>query len=57
MKIKKKSVEERQLNEKRERRGHSSTRGARLSSLGGAGGGASYTGRLSPGVPILVPRE
>ena len=52
----KKSVEERQLNEKRERRGHSSTRGARLSSLGG-GGGASYTGRLSPGVPILVPRE
>lgn len=34
----KKSVGERQLNEKRERRGHSSTRGARLSSLGGGGG-------------------
>ena len=35
MKIKKKGVEERQLDEKRERRGHSSTRGARLSSPGG----------------------
>ena len=38
----KKSVEERQLDEKRERRGHSSTRGARLSSLGGGGGDFLY---------------